>query len=240
MENALTVGLSQQVVLRRAMNVAANNIANMNTTGFKAEKLSFQEYLQPFETNEGKEALALVWDVASHRDFSAGSLTQTGAPLDFAIDGEAFFAVQTPDGVQYTRNGHFGLDENGQLVTRGGFPVLDDGGAPILIDPDLGPVSVGNDGVIAQGDNQVGAFGLNAFQTPQGLLRVGDGLFQTDEAPIPPTRVAIRQGFLEGSNVEPIRAVTNMIEISRAYQSAAKLIETADELARQAVQKLSE
>lgn len=240
MENAMMVGLSQQIALRRAIDVTANNIANMNSTAFKAERLSFQQFLQPFEDDGKRDALNFVYDADTYTDFSEGGLSQTNASFDVAIEGKGFFQVQTQDGPRYTRDGHFGLDTTGQLVTRDGDPVLDVSGAPILIDPKLGQVSIGKDGVISQDRQQVGQLGVYDFDNPAAMRRVGGGLFETGEAAYPAEKAQVRQGFLESSNLQPIAAITQMLAMSRAYEGATKLIETANDLSRSAVRTLSQ
>jgi len=241
MENAMIVGLSQQIALRRAMDVAANNIANMNTTGYKAERLSFEEYVQNIIGQEGgSDELSFVYDRNSYFDMSEGALQATNAPFDFAIEGEGYFQVETPDGVRYTRDGHFGVDDQGQLVNRDGHPVLDEGGAPILIDPELGPLYADKEGALYQAETEIGRLGVVQFEADETLRRTGGGLYETEAPPAPAVDARVRQGFIEGSNVQPIAAVTSLIEIQRSYESASKLIETADNLEREAVRKLSQ
>lgn len=241
MDNAITAALSQQIVLARALDVAANNISNQNTAGFKAERINFQEYLTVIESEKPVDPyVSLVYDADSYTDFSPGSQQATHAPLDFAIDGEGFFAVQTEGGIQYTRDGHFGVNGFGELVNRDGHLVLDQGGSPILIDPEEGPVLLSVEGELQQNSAPIAKLGVFDFEDRRTLRRDGGNLYRADSAPLEAFGAKIRQGFVENSNVQPIRAMTDMITISRAYENAAKMIETSTELARNAVRTLTE
>ena len=145
METPTYIALSRQMVLRDQMDVVANNLANANTSGFKAEMMLMSEVEIPAE--EGT-ALSYVQDFATARDFSPGTQRPTGNDLDLAIQGDGFFAVQTPEGVRYTRVGRFQLDDEGTLVTSHGYPVLA-GGSSVTLNPDDGVVHVGEDGTIS-------------------------------------------------------------------------------------------
>src|SRR5690606_1441701 len=133
-ENAQLIGLSRQMALQRQMDVLANNLANINSTGFKAESILFEEYIMPVAADRtfpsGSQQLSYVQDWATVHDLTAGAMTQTGNPLDLALSGEGFFAVEAPEGIRYTRNGAFEIDAAGRLVTQNGFPVLSSGGNP--------------------------------------------------------------------------------------------------------------
>ena len=241
MENAITAALSQQLVLARALDVAANNVANQTTTGFKSERVNFREYIAAItDGGDADPTVSLVYDADSYTDFSPGGVQPTNAPLDFAIDGEGFFAVQTSTGVQYTRDGHFGLNEFGELVNRNGAPVLDDTGATILIDPELGPILLSQDGELQQDSAPIARLGVYAFEDVRDMRRTGGNLFVTDAEPLQSQTAQIRQGFIEISNVSPITAMTDMVGILRAYESAAQVLETSNDLARNAVRTLTD
>jgi len=245
MENAAIIGLSRQIVLGRALDVAANNIANQSTAGFKAESLRFETYLVDATTPGASRGphtrdFALVHDPNSRTDFSAGSLIQTGATLDFAITGDGFFAVETPAGQQYTRDGHFSLSAFGELTTRDGYPVLDDSGAPILIDPLRGPLTVSPEGELQQESQLIARLGVYQFADNQSLSRTGQNLFASTDEPVALVPARVEQGFIEGANVSPIEGLTQMIKISRAYAAAAQLIETSNELSREAIQSFTD
>jgi len=240
MDNSFVVGLSAQQVLRQRMDVTANNLANLNTAGFKAESLITRELSEkPAAASDLPNDIAFVDSWMLQRDFSTGGLEQTGNPLDVAIEGEGFFAVQTQAGVAYTRDGRFSLDASGQLVTRSGAPVLG-GGGPILLDPTAGEVAVARNGSISQNGLAVAILDVVAFDTPAGLEKMGDNLWKaTDEAPRAPVSLRVAGGFIEGSNVNAVSEITQMIEISRAYQSVAKMISDSDQLRSTSIEKLA-
>lgn len=235
------VGLSAQQVLRQRMDVTANNLANMTTAGFKAERLVMRELSErPAAASDNPAEIAFVDAWMLQRDFSTGPLAQTGNPLDMAIEGEGFFVIQTEAGEAYTRDGRFTLNEQGQVITHTGDLVLGDGG-PITIDPEAGPISISREGTISQNEANVGKFRTVAFDTPAALEKVGDNLWRaTDEAPRAPENSRVAAGFVEGSNVNAVSELTQMIEISRAYQAVSKMISQSDELRGASIEKLSQ
>lgn len=238
MENAITAGLSRQIVLQHALEATANNVANQTTSGFKAEHVAFREYLARLP-GRGSVDVSLVHDPDSYADFAPGGVEESHAPLDFAIDGEGFFAVETTGGVLYTRDGRFSTNEFGELVTRDGALVLDAAGAPILLDPEAGAPLLGSDGALLQNGTPIATLGVFRFEDLAGLERRGDNRFKANEEPQPVELPRISQGFIETSNVEAVSAMTDLIEITRAYEQAARVVETADELAREAVRTLA-
>jgi len=149
MENILLVGLSRQMVLERQMDVVANNVANINTNGFKADRSLFEEYLRSpaHEDNfqRSDRRVSFVQDRATFKDFSAGNTELTKNPLDVSIDGKGLFVVQTPAGERYTRDGSFQINNQGQLVTAGGNPVLGTSG-PIVFQPTDKQINISADG----------------------------------------------------------------------------------------------
>jgi flagellar basal-body rod protein FlgF len=240
-ENAAYVGLSRQMTLRRELDIVANNIANADTTGFKVEQLLVGEEVGQRARNAFvRPGVSFVMDNGVGRDFSQGALSQTGRTLDFAIEGEgAFFRVQDGANEAYTRDGSFTVDAQGRLMTEGGHPVMGDGGE-IILNPELGQVSVGADGTISQDGETVGRLSVVRFDALGVLEKGGDGLYRNasnavaQEAP----DARIRQGMLEGSNVNPILEITNLIEIQRAYESVTRMIEGNTDLSRRAVERL--
>ena len=245
MENAAIIGLSRQIVLGRALDVAANNIANQSTAGFKSEALRFETFLVEPDSAVTSSPIdqadfALVHDPDSRTDFSAGSLIQTGAALDFAISGDGFFGVETDAGTRYTRDGHFSLSAFGELTTRDGFAVLDDGGTPIIIDPSLGSLVLSPEGELQQNGQLVARIGVFQFADNQSLQRTGQNLFASDAQATAIFPTTIEQGFVESANVSPIAGMTQMIKISRAYAAASQLIETSNELSREAIRSFTD
>jgi flagellar basal-body rod protein FlgF len=241
MDNALFVGLSRQMVLRREMDIIANNIANADTAGFKVESLMTRaEPKAPAFTLGGPKPVKFVVDDGVLRDFTQGALRRTDAPFDLAIEGQGFFRVRTEEGERFTRDGRFRTDEIGRLVNGAGAPVLDDGGGEIMIDPERGPVAIAADGTVSQGPERVGKIALVDFPDLGVLEKVGDNLFEnpSNAFPQPAAEGRVRQGMLEGSNVRPILEITRMIEVSRAYESTAKMMDSNADLARRTVERM--
>ncbi|MTI45251.1 flagellar basal-body rod protein FlgF [Roseibium hamelinense] len=241
MENAQLVALSRQTVLRNQLDVVANNMANINTSGYKSQRLLFEEYLMPVaeatEFPTPDEDLSYVHDYASYTNFTAGAIKLSGNEFDLAIEGDAFFAVQLPDGTEaYTRNGAFHLDNQGMLVTSEGQPVLTNGG-PIFFNTEDGRVDIARDGTISTELGARGQIRLARFENPQALVQAGDTLF-TGEEPLPVANVRVVQGAVEQSNAEGVVEMTRMIEIQRAYTTISKLIKDTDDLRKQAISTL--
>ena len=239
MENAAYVGLSRQMTLRRELDIVANNIANADTTGFKAEQLLVGAEIGERARNAFvRPGVSFVLDSGVGRDYGQGGLEQTGRNLDFAIEGEgAFFRLNDGAGEAYTRDGAF--DPEGRLTTAGGAAVQGDGGE-IIMDRALGEPAVAPDGTISQNGNPVGRLSVVRFDTLAVLEKGGDGLYRnaSNAAAVEAPDARIRQGMLEGSNVNPLLEITNLIEIQRAYESVTRMIENTNDLSRRAVERL--
>ena len=237
MQTATYVALSRQSVLGRSMDVIANNLANMSTTGFKSEAPLFQEYLQPGPVKG--QPISYVRAVGVVRDARSGELSSTGNPLDIGIDGDGYFQVNTADGPRYTRNGRFQIDSGRNLVTAQGNQVLDPTGRPITIPQGATSISIGADGSIATETGPIGKISLTSFANQQDLVASGNGLYATSATPIPDTVSTIHQGFLEASNVQPIIAMTQMLDVQRSYASVQSIIDGEDTRLKNAIDKLS-
>jgi len=241
MDNAIYVGLSRQMVLRKEMDIIANNIANMDTTGFKVESMIQKtDPAEPAYTFGGPRPVKFVSPDGVARDFGQGSLVKTDGQLDMAIEGKGFFQVRTPDGARFTRDGRFTTDTTGRLVTQAGHPVLDEGGGEIQIDGEKGQVSVGADGTLSQGNERIGKVGMYGFANAGVLEKAGDNLYRNgsnQQAEIA-TDARLRQGYLESSNVKPVLEITRMVEVSRAYERTAKMIDSEADLSRRSVERL--
>ncbi len=239
MDNALYVGLSRQMTLRRALEIAGNNIANLDTAGFKVE--------QPLvNTNPATPAVAgadpinFVLDKGVARDFGQGGLEETGNPLDVAIEGDGFFTIKTANGDRYTRDGRFTTNAQNQIVTKDGQAVLDASGREITLNPTGPAPTIARDGTISQGAAQLGKLGVARFTDLSVLSKEGDNLFS---APAGTTPVAApdalrRQGMLERSNTQPILEITRLIEITRTYERVAQMMDQAQELQRNSIDRL--
>jgi flagellar basal-body rod protein FlgF len=246
MQNALLIGLSRQVALSRELDVVANNIANMNTTGFKADGSLFEEYLNS-AARAADTRVSFVQDRATWIDMSAGALERTGNALDVAINGDGFFAVQTQRGVRYTRNGSFQINPSGQLVTAQGDPVLGDGG-PITFQPTDRQISISPDGTISvregnsKADSQRGKLRLVSFANPRQLQKDGNGTFNYvgNDAPVESKSATIAQGSLEKSNVRAVAEMSRMIEITRSYTQVAAMLQQQSDLGQSSIDKLAD
>ncbi len=236
MQNASLVALSQQMVLRRQMDLIANNIANVNTDGYKAERMLFDTYLQPIGAS-GKAAF--VQDVAVAYDTREGQISITGNPLDIAIKGEGFLPIDTTDGVRYARGGHFQLDQDGVLVTSSGHPLLGDDGFPIIASPGDTEITISSDGIVSSEGIEIGRLEAVTFDNLYALRKVAGGLFRTDQSPIPTGDAKFEQGAIERSNVEPIVEMTRMIALLRNYQGTQRLIQDQSQLRQRAISVLS-
>jgi flagellar basal-body rod protein FlgF len=242
MDNALYVGLSRQMVLKREMDIVANNIANADTNGFKFESLITRETPgAPAFTAGGPRPIKFVSADGVARNFSQGGLRRTDSPLDMAIEGQGFFKITTKAGERYTRDGHFRTDDTGRVTTQAGDLVADEGGGEITIDPAKpGEVSISADGVISQGAERIGKVGVFQFASLSALEKSGDNLYQnaSNQQATAATDVKVRQGMLESSNVNPIVQITRMIEVNRAYEAVSQMITAESTLSRDPVARL--
>ncbi len=237
MENSLLIALSRQMVMQRHMEVIANNIANASTPGYKNEQLMFVEYLAESETGE---TVSYVQDLAVARDFSEGELSQTGNSLDVAIHNDGWFVIDKPEGRAYTRNGHFTLNESGQITTSGGYPVLNTDGTPITLGVEDRNVEISADGTVSTPNGNKGRLDIVKFPEGTVLAKAGETLFTTDATPEPATDAKVVQGMIESSNVRPVVEVTNMIWALRSYQAATEVTVGEDGLLRKAIEVLTE
>jgi flagellar basal-body rod protein FlgF len=241
MDNTLMLALQTQRTLQRRMDVTANNLANVATAGFKADEVVFEEVENTgAEAEEDPRDIVFVRDVGMTRDMGQGPIAMTGNALDVAIEGQGFFIVEGPSGPLYTRDGAFSLAGDGRLVTADGRAVLNSGGAPIVLDPQGETPSIGRDGVIRVAGVEAGRIGVASFAAPGALLKVGDNLWDAQDLQPGTFEGVVLQGALEGSNVRPVIELTRLIEISRAYQSAARIIADADALRRQTIETLGQ
>lgn len=243
MENTSYVALSRQATLRRQMDVIANNLANMSTHGYKGGSMMFVEHLVKSKGGENllTPKMSYVRDIATLTDTSAGPMETTGNPLDIAIQGEGFFVIDTPEGTRYTRNGRMQLDNTGQLVNQLGQPVLADGGAPIVFAPEDTEIVVSPDGTVSTNNGELGKLQIVTFDNLQDLERTAGAQFIADpeNAPQAVETATVLQGAVEGSNIEPIREMANMIAVHRAYDGVKNFIDREDERQRSMIRDLA-
>jgi flagellar basal-body rod protein FlgF len=242
MENAQLVSLSRQIALQRQMDVVANNMANITTTGFKASDLMFEDFLMPVAKDNDfggtDRNVHYTQDWSTVHDMSAGAIEQTGSELDVALMGDGFLTVQTADGPRYTRSGALAIDATGVLVDLNGNPVLGSSG-PIKFDDSDVDVVIGQDGTVSTNNGTKGKLAIAEFVDPQILTREGDNYFG-GPAPDAPVATRVMQGSIERSNVSGVTELTTMIRVQRAYQSLANLMQKQDELRSTAIQRLGE
>lgn len=234
MQDGLYVALSAQVAIEQRLTTIADNLANVNTTGFRATGVKFEEVMSGVGTGEA----AFVTPGDTYLPDRAGEAVATGNPLDFAVQGDAWFAISTPAGTVMTRDGRFSMQPTGELVSINGYPVLDPGGSPILLDPAGGAPEVGRDGFLRQDGQQLGALGLYAFRPEPNFQRFENSGVIPTVAPEPivdRNDVGVLQGFVENSNVNPIKELTNLITVQRAFDSIAALIKNSDQVVDQTV-----
>lgn len=229
------ITLSRQMAMQRQMEVIANNLANMSSTGYKAESVLFEEYLEP--TGDG-DTISYVRDYGTSRDLSEGEFRATENPMDVAITKGGYMKVETDTGLYYTRNGNLRIDAGGQLVTDEGFPILDDKDQPIVLTPEDPTLTIAKDGTISNSLGPLAKLALVSFENEQNLAPVGSGLYQTQDAELPPDNVTLLQGMLETSNVLPIRELTKMIDLSRSYQSTATMMQKDNDMLTDAIESL--
>ena len=238
MENTLYLALSRQSVLQNNMDIIANNVANMNTVGFRGQNLIFKEYISDPKGED--DPLSFVYDEGQYQDTRSGPVTQTGNQLDVALNGPGFMSVTGPGGkTAYTRAGDFQIGPNGELVTSAGFAVNGQSG-PIVIPAGSTEVKIDEKGVISNQNGAIGQLQISEFDNVQKLDPMGNDLYTTNATPIPAENTRVMQGALEGSNINPILEMTRMIQTSRAFQGVQHLIENESDLMRTAIQKLTQ
>lgn len=254
MENGLLVGLSRQVALSRELDVVANNIANINTNGFKTDGAVFEEFIGKVARSDkmtGRDSrVSFVRDRATWVDMSQGTTERTGNPLDVAIIGKGFLAVQTPNGERYTRNGGLQINNSGQLVTGEGYAVLGESG-PIVLQPTDHDVSISEDGTIsvregatANTESLRGKLRLVDFAQSGQLQKDGSSTFKAPNGVTPAASTDLTahfsQGTIEKSNVRSVLEMTRMIEVTRTYTQVAAMMAQQSDLQKSAIEKLAE
>jgi len=231
MSDGLYVAMSGAVAQERAMDVTANNVANANTNAFRAERVTFEEVLG------GQGNLSFVTAEEATVDATTGELRETGNPLDLAVGGKGWFALQTPEGPRYTRAGEFRLAPGGELIDPRGNSVLDVGGNPLLVPPDAANVSVDPAGQVLADGIPVGQIQL--VELNEGTLRNEGGNYYTARGAVAPLENAqVVSGHLEGANFDPVRGMVDLIRISRNHESLHQVMTTYREIDQRAVREI--
>ncbi|MCL6705520.1 flagellar basal-body rod protein FlgF [Pseudomonas sp. R2.Fl] len=240
MQSGLYVSLSSQIALERRLTTIADNMANLNTVGFRSTEVKFDEILSKTR-NDLNASIAFVSQGNDYLSTRTGELQQTNNALDFAVKGDAWFAIDTPAGMVLTRDGRFTIQETGQLVSVRGYPVLDAGGAPIQLNRAGGPPEVGADGSIMQDGVQVAQLGLYTADIREGFLRHDNsGVIMVDEPQpvVDNPEVSVLQGYIENSNVNGIGEMTQLIQVNRAFESISSLITESERSMSDAIKTL--
>jgi flagellar basal-body rod protein FlgF len=255
MHESIYIAASAGLKQARKMEMIAQNLANVNNTGYKRDGLVFKEMMPPFPPDAGQEAaknvllspdksnknVSYVGITDYYTDFTPGVFKETGGGLDLALDGEGFFKVQTPNGPRYTRNGNFRKNINNQVVTQDGNSVLDRNDQPVVIDAP-GSITIDGGGNISAGNGlsntQVGNIKLVRFENEKSLEKVGDGLYrqiESEENELEVIETKMHQGFLENSNVTTVEEMTEMISTVRMFETYQKMIQSIDSMDDQSV-----
>jgi len=237
MQNGLYVALSSQIALENRLNTISDNVANANTVGFRATNVKFEDLV----FGPADNGMDFVSPGDTYLSQAAGPLRETGNPYDFAAQGDAWFAVETPAGTIMTRDGRFTMQDTGALVTLEGYPVLDAGGAALQLNPRDGAPTAGADGSLRQNGELIGAIGLFQFEPGPNFTRYGNSGVVPDTPPQPlldRSDVGVVQGFIEDSNVNPVKEMTRLIMVQRAFENAAALIRESESTFSEAIKTL--
>lgn len=239
MQSALYVALSAQVALSNRLETVSRNVANMNTAGYRADEVNFAEMV----SKAGADKVSFSSGGETYISRQGGSLNKTDNPLDIAVEGEAWFAIRDVNGgLSYTRDGRMHMANDGTLKTVTGQQILGTGGQPIQLDPEAGTPLISQNGEVTQGaDNIVGQIGLFLIPDDAKLTRRDNSAVVPDKAAVPVQvfdKNGIRQGYVEGANINPVREMTKMIMLTRAFESATKMIDTGNESQEKAIREL--
>lgn len=237
MENGLYVALSSQIALEKRLSTIADNMANATTVGFRKTGVKFEDVLTGLTT----ASVDFVSPGTTFMPDQGGPIRETGNPFDFSVQGEGWFAIDTPVGMVMTRDGRFTMLNTGDLVTLQGYPVLDAGGAPIQLDPEGGPPEAGADGSLRQQGNLVGALGIYRFQPGADFQRYGNtGIIPVGrpEALVDRQDIGVAQGFVEESNVNAVQEMMRLIQVQRAFDNITALMRDGENALGQAISTL--
>lgn len=235
--------LSHEQALRRRLDVAANNMANMSTAGFKREQPVFREYVERSADSavDAARNTSFVLDYGAVHDVAQGSFQLTGNPLDVMIDGPGYLAVEGGGGTTaYTRAGYVKVLDSGDLATAGGQRILGEGGRPINVPPDQAQgLRVQEDGTVVGRDGPLGRIAVTVFADERSVDPRGDGMFTGQGGrELPAAETKLRSGGIEASNVQPIVETTNMVEILRAYQTSMAMSNSLNDMRKNAIERL--
>ncbi len=240
MQSGIYVGISSQVALERRLTTIADNIANMNTVGFRGTEVKFDDVMSQTR-NDLRANIAFVTQGNDYLSTKNGELIKTGNTFDFAVKGDAWFAINTPAGQVMTRDGRFSMSTTGELISTQGHSVLDAGGAPIQLNLTGGEPTVGVDGRIMQDGRVMGQIGLFSADATKGFVRYENSGVIFSQAPQPVVddiRVGVVQGYVEQSNVNAISQMTQLVQVNRAFDGISSLMGSTEDSLTQAIRTL--
>jgi flagellar basal-body rod protein FlgF len=258
MDNAMYSALFGALSTEHRMNGVANNLANVNTTGYKRDLMAFKDTISMYAHDHIMEPMAAIRDkkffpdpqhisrtriATSVTDFQQGGLKVTNNPLDLAISGPGFFKVETPEGEFYTRNGHFTLNQEGVVMTAQGWPVLSEGG-PITVPPGFKQITVAENGRMFADGEEVGQLRLVDVENPGDLEKQGSNMFRArpgttiEEIEPEASRSWVAQGFLETANVDVVYEMVNMIETQRHFEALQKVMQTSNAIDKESTTRV--
>ncbi len=237
MESSLYVATAAQRVLQKQLITVANNVANSTTVGFRAENVNFDSLV----SNTSNDPVHFPVVGGLYASTVQGTLIETGNPLDVALSGDGMFAISTPVGVAYTRDGRLQISPFGEIQTLEGHSVLDTGEAPIQIDASSGPPTIHNDGRITLNGRLVANIGVFDVDPKTLVSRYSNSAFFTSVpgvALITGQETTVTQGFVEGSNVNPVKELASLMTITQSFESATSIISRADDTLSKAINEL--
>ena len=243
MENTTYIALSRLDTQQRAMDVIANNIANADTDGYKAQRVLFNDYLSKqhaVDAPRGGDVLAYTQDRATYLDGKDGTLTPTGNPLDVALSGPGFFTISTAAGPRLTRSGRFGLMPDGRVADASGNLLLDAGGNPLQLSPADTQIRISGNGTISTENGSVGQIAVVTPDDPNKLVPEGNKLYRADTTTTPLAQPKVSQGMVEGSNVQPIAELSRMIQNQREFQFVSQFVEDEAQRQQNAIDKIGQ
>ena len=230
MDNTAYIALSRQMALWKQMNIVSNNMANMNTAGYKQDNALFTSYINqsPEAIGIGAMPMFFTQDFADFQNFAEGAFKDTGNTFDLAIKGDGFFCIETKDGEKYTRKGQFTLNEDGALATTDGDLVMSENNTPLFFAPGETDITVSESGDVITENGLIGRLKIAKFADNQKLLKIAGVLFENVEGnavSFGSNNVRIAQGMVESSNVNSITEMTNLVKIQRSYEYVQQMID---------------
>ncbi|AGA64179.1 Flagellar basal-body rod protein FlgF [Liberibacter crescens BT-1] len=241
MQAALNVSLSAQIALERRLTTIADNVANMSTAGFHTTQVKFMEVLQDMKNNVGTK-ISFVSQGSEYLSTHTGDIIKTGNPLDFALKGNVWFALQSPQGMILTRDGRFKIEKNGELVSLAGYPVLDITNMPIHLHQKDKNFEVYSDGTLYQSGKNVGVLGFYSADLSGGFIRHNNSGFVPKEEPLQVLErsyISVKQGYIEQSNTNSIHEISKLIRIQNEFENISSVINNSESSLLEAIKIFS-